>query len=93
MADIAKDQGKSVEGLVDALMEGVEKTFAEAVEAGRLTQAQADRMLLGLEERITARVNGEAKRGFGEHKRFGQGFEFSPGSGSFFAPRPSGSQA
>jgi len=41
LAEIARDEGKSVDGLVDALVEEKTKRLDEAVEDGRLTDASA----------------------------------------------------
>jgi hypothetical protein len=59
LAQIAGDRGKSVHGLVNALVDDAEAELAAAVDAGRLTDAQRDSMLLGLKERIASLVNGE----------------------------------
>ena len=50
--------GKSVAGLVDALVAAEKTEIAAAVTAGRLTQAQADQILPTLQARFTALVNG-----------------------------------
>src|SRR5215218_5312034 len=47
LADVAKAQGKTVDGLVAALVADEKKELDAAVSAGRLTQAQADEMLAG----------------------------------------------
>jgi uncharacterized protein YidB (DUF937 family) len=57
LAQIAQAQGKSVDGLVDALVNEAKKHVDAAVSAGRLTQAQADEMLKNLRDRITSSVN------------------------------------
>jgi hypothetical protein len=57
LAQIAEDRGKSVDGLVNALVDEAEAELAAAVKAGRLTDAQRDSMLSGLKERITRLVN------------------------------------
>jgi len=49
--------GKSVAGLVDALVAAEKTEIAAAVTAGRLTQAQADQVLPTLQARFTALVN------------------------------------
>jgi hypothetical protein len=59
LAQIAEDRGKSVDGLVNALVDDAEAELAKAVAAGRLTDAQRNSMLSGLKERITSLVNGE----------------------------------
>lgn len=76
LADIARDEGRSVDGLVQAMIEAAEAKLNEAVADGRLTQVQADEVAGGLEERIRELVNSERlERGFGH--RFGHG----PGRG------------
>jgi hypothetical protein len=57
LAEIAEDRGKSVEGLVNALVEDAEAELQAAVDAGRLTDAQRDSIVSGLKERITHLVN------------------------------------
>jgi 3-hydroxyacyl-CoA dehydrogenase len=57
LAQIAEDRGKSVDGLVNALVDEAEAELAAAVKAGRLTDAQRDSILSGLEQRITRLVN------------------------------------
>ena len=57
LAQVAQDQGKSVDGLVDALVAQAKEHLDEAVSAGRLTRAQADVLLAGLRDRIEHRVN------------------------------------
>jgi polyhydroxyalkanoate synthesis regulator phasin len=58
LAQLARDRGKSVDGLVDALVERAEQKLDDAVEDGRLTEAEKRDMLSGLRERITDMVNG-----------------------------------
>ena len=78
LAEIAKAEGKSVDGLVQALVKDAKTKLDQAVEDGRLTQAQADELAGDLEERITDLVNGELpEHAFG--RRFG-------GSDRPFAP-------
>jgi polyhydroxyalkanoate synthesis regulator phasin len=59
LADVAKAKGKSVDGLVDAIVADAKKHLDEEVSEGDLTQAQADQLLARLEEGIRAMVNGE----------------------------------
>jgi len=81
LADIAKKKGKSVSGLVKALVAAEEKKIDEAVADGRITTTQASELKSELTERMQALVNGE----LGEHgERSGPGFW--PGSGSPRAP-------
>ena len=58
LAQVARDRGKSVEGLVNALLAGAEAKLDAAVRAGRLTEAEKADMLSGLRQRITDLVNG-----------------------------------
>jgi polyhydroxyalkanoate synthesis regulator phasin len=44
LADLAKDKGKSVDGLEQALRDAIRKDADEAVEDGKLTKEQADRI-------------------------------------------------
>jgi hypothetical protein len=57
LAQIAEDRDKSVDGLVNALVDDAEAELAAAVKAGRLTDAQRDSIVSGLKERITRLVN------------------------------------
>jgi hypothetical protein len=59
-AQVAQAHGKSVAGLVDALVADAKQHLDAAVAAGRLTQAQANDLLNGLRDRITSRVNSRA---------------------------------
>lgn len=76
LAQVAKDEGKSVDGLVDALVAEAKKDLDAAVGAGRLTKEREQEILNGLKQRITDMVNGTfgpGGPGFrGEH-RFGGG--------------------
>ena len=74
LAQIAKDEGKSVAGLVGALVNAAGKAIDEAVADGRLTQERADELKSTLAERIESFVNAEfAERGHGFHRGFGAG--------------------
>ncbi len=57
LAQVAKDHGKSVDGLVNALFADAKAKLDDAVSAGRLTKAQETEMLGGLKDRITNMVN------------------------------------
>jgi polyhydroxyalkanoate synthesis regulator phasin len=73
LAEVAKAEGKSVDGLVQALVKAARKTIDDAVADGRLTQARANELKADLEERITDLVNGELPaRGPGFHRGFGR---------------------
>jgi hypothetical protein len=60
LAEVAKAQGKSVDGLIQALVNAAKKRLDAAVAAGRLTRTQADSILSGLKAQVTAFVNGTA---------------------------------
>ena len=71
LADVAADRGKSVDGLVDALVAAHEERLDEAVAAGRITPEQRTAKRAGLEERVRAFVNGEGGGGPGFGYRHG----------------------
>jgi lambda repressor-like predicted transcriptional regulator len=52
LADLAKDEGKSVDGLEQALRDEIRKDAEAAVDDGRLTREQADRIV----EKLSAHV-------------------------------------
>jgi hypothetical protein len=58
LADVAKANGKSVDGLVAAMVTQAKQHIAADVAAGRLTEAQQQDILSTLEQRITDLVNG-----------------------------------
>jgi hypothetical protein len=77
LAQVAKDRGKSVDGLIQALVDQATKKLDAAVAAGRLTKAQEQQILSGLKQWITDFVNGVRDR---EHDfRFDRGFAGPPG--------------
>jgi AraC-like DNA-binding protein len=57
LAQIAKDRGKSVDGLVDKLVADKKARLDEAVEDGRLTRAQANEIEAKMRQAITDFVN------------------------------------
>jgi len=59
LADIAKEKGKSVDGLKAALVADAKADLAQAVKDGRLTKAQQTELLADLSDRIDRLVNGE----------------------------------
>jgi hypothetical protein len=76
LAQVAKDRGKSVDGLIQAMVDSATKKLDAAVAAGRLTKAQEQQILSGLKQRITDFVNGVRDR---EHDfRFDRGFAGPP---------------
>ncbi len=62
--------GKSADGLVDALVAAAQKNIAADVSSGRLAQSQADQILSGLKQHITERVSSTGPPG-GPHGRSG----------------------
>ncbi|MGB2954181.1 MAG: hypothetical protein WBB74_12440 [Gaiellaceae bacterium] len=73
LAQVAKDQSKSVDGLVQALTDAAKKKLDNAVSAGRLTSTQEQSILSDLKARITDFVNGKlpARPDFERDHRFG----------------------
>src|SRR4029078_1290474 len=59
LAEVAKTKGKSVDGLVSALVADEKKEGDAAVGARRLTREQADTILESAKQRATDLVNGE----------------------------------
>jgi predicted DNA-binding protein (UPF0251 family) len=89
LAEIAKAEGKAVDGLVQALVKAARRRIDDAVADGRLTQARATELKADLEERIKDLVNGELPaRGPGFHRGFGPGFgRFHGGPPAFMGPQ------
>jgi hypothetical protein len=92
LAQIAKAQGKSVDGLKAALVKDAKDKLDAAVKAGCLTKADEQRVLQDLESRIDDLVNGRARDHFPERHWFGfrsfhgfgfRGFEQGPPSAPF----------
>jgi uncharacterized protein YidB (DUF937 family) len=81
LAQVAKDQGKSVDGLVDALKADLKQKLDNAVSRGDITQAEEERALEGAEQRLTDLVNVKflrpprPERLFG-HRHFGPRNDF-----------------
>ena len=61
LADIAKEKGKSVDGLKNALVAAAKADLAQAVKDGRLTAAQQAKILADLPDRIDGLVNGQLR--------------------------------
>ena len=74
LAQIAKAHGKSVDGLIDALVAAAKDKLDNAVSAGRLTKAQETEMLGVLKDRITSAVNNTGGPGEPHFRRPGFGF-------------------
>jgi len=97
LTEVAREKGVDPEKLVEAMVAERRTRLAEAVAAGRLTQARADEMLATMTERARAVVNGQgpAFGGRGHHGRGGDGRRgfrggAPSGEGSSFAPSSSG---
>jgi len=92
--DVAKaTQGKSVDGLVSALVDAEKTEIQSAVTAGHLTQDQATQIESNLQQRVTDVVNGTRPAGgpgFGpRHGGFG-GDDDGGGPGFFGGGAPGG---
>jgi polyhydroxyalkanoate synthesis regulator phasin len=70
LAQVAKDHDKSVDGLIDAMVDSAKKKLDAAVADGRLTKDEEQRILAGLKDRITAFVNGMREHDFRFHRGF-----------------------
>jgi hypothetical protein len=93
LADVAKAQGKSVEGLIQAMLDDAKKNLDRAVAQGRLSADDEQKVLSDIKQRITDLVNGEFPRGFGPDGPGGPGGPgFGPGGpgGPGFGPGDSG---
>jgi hypothetical protein len=77
LAEVAEAEGKSVDGLVTALVAAAGERLDEAVEDGRLTEAQRTELLADAEERIRDVVENGLPQRFGFR---------GDGPGSAFAP-------
>jgi lambda repressor-like predicted transcriptional regulator len=76
LAELSEAQGLPVGELISALVSDAEAQVAEHLDAGQITEEQADRILDGLEERITERVYAERPVREGRGRRgHGQGSE------------------
>lgn len=63
LADIAETQGVELEVLISALVDEAQDKIDEAVADGKLSADEAAERLEDIEERVTARVNGERPEG------------------------------
>lgn len=71
LAEIAKAEGKSVDGLKAALLKDVKQKLDAAVRAGRLSKVDERRILKDFEARVDDLVNGQLRLRFREHRGFG----------------------
>ena len=69
LSDVAKAQGKTVDGLVQAMVDAEKAELDKAVQSGRLTAAQEQQIVAQLKQRVTDMVNGT----------FGPGMHGGPG--------------
>ena len=74
LAQVAQAHGKSVDGLIGALVAAAKDKLDQAVAAGRLTKAQETEMLGVLKDRVTSSVNQAG--GLGEPHFRGDGVGF-----------------
>jgi hypothetical protein len=92
LADVAKaTQGKTVEGLIAAMVDSAKTKLGAAVKAGTLTQSQADAIQSGLEARTADLVNGKLPpRPDFDHDGPGGGFGFRHFGPNGVAPAQAG---
>jgi hypothetical protein len=88
LAQIAKAQGKSTDGLKEAMLADAKKHLDAAVKAGKITQSQADQALTEISKRLDDRIqNGFHFRDHDGDHPGGRGFFGRPSSG-FAGPPP-----
>lgn len=63
LAQVAKDKGKSVDGLINALVDDAKKHLDQAVKQGKLTKQQEQSILKNVKQRVTDLVNGKLSQG------------------------------
>ena len=85
LAQVAKDEGKSVDGLKDVLKAQLRSRLDEAVAAGRMTKAEEDEILSNADERISHLVNTKLLRRPPRPERL---FRHRPDFGFGERPRP-----
>jgi hypothetical protein len=76
LAQIAKAEGKSVDGLKAAMIKDTKAKLDAAVKAGKLTKADEQKVLKDLEQRIDDLVDGQLRLRFREHRGFGFRHDF-----------------
>jgi hypothetical protein len=79
LAQVAQAHGKSVDGLISALVAAAKEKLDSAVSAGRLTKAQETEMLGVLKDRITSAVNEAGGLGGPHFRSPGVGFRHFDG--------------
>ncbi len=82
LADVAGDKGIDVQKLVDAQKTAIEKRVGEALQAGEITQEQADKRLAEAGEQAERIVNGGFRFGGDERGHGGFGKHVKPGEAS-----------
>jgi hypothetical protein len=80
LAQVAKAHGKSVDGLIDALVAAAKDKLDNAVSAGRLTKAEETEMLSVLKDRISSAVNNTGGLGEPHFRHPESGFRHFDGS-------------
>ncbi|RZS89895.1 hypothetical protein EV189_1674 [Motilibacter rhizosphaerae] len=93
LAQIAQGRGISQSTLVDKLVAAEKTRIAADVEAGRLTQAQADTIISGLTDRVTKQVTSTRPVGPGGPGGPGGPHGHGPWGEKGTAPAPSGTTA
>ncbi len=81
LAEIAKAQGKLVDGLKKALTDAAQAKLDAAVKGGRLTQAQADDVARQMSAHLDDLVNGTGNPAGRDHEG-GEGWRGAPPSGT-----------
>ncbi len=81
MADVASAQGVDIQTVIDAIVASDKAEIQAAVDAGTMTQAQADQRLVNLTAHVTDEVNGIPPSGDG-HGRMGPPPAGAPGAPS-----------
>jgi uncharacterized protein YidB (DUF937 family) len=79
LAQVAQAHGKSVDGLIAALVAAAKDKLDKAVSSGRLTKAQETEMLGLLKDRVTGIVNGMGGLGEPHFRHPGVGFRHFDG--------------
>jgi lambda repressor-like predicted transcriptional regulator len=92
LADLARDKGKSPEGLKNALRDAIRKDAHRAIEDGMLTREQADRLVEKFGNAVDKFVEGSLRSGFdfefeGRGRGFGLHLHIAPDS---VVPAPRG---
>ena len=77
LADVARQKGKSVDGLKTAMRNAMKADLEKAVDDGVLTRQQADRLY----EKLSPGIDRLVEHGLPVPKRFGRGFGFGLGGG------------